>query len=306
MNRACRLLPLLCVGALALALGACTPPYPKCKEDAHCKDRPSPKTDKLLWCVNGSCVVCRDSSDCGEGQECKNNGCEDITNYCSAKKPCPPDKVCRGNRCGPMCDANNPCPAGQKCEADKCVPDVECSDTIKCPPGKMCKDNKCVAEPPKCPVCPAGQECDASTGKCGDIAGYCDAKKPCPAGQVCKNNRCEAKGEVAACELKTIYFDFDKSEIRDDQKKALEDNVTCLKSKEGSVSVEGHCDERGTREYNIALGERRYQSVIDGLKAAGVSGDRLSGISHGKEKPACTDHGDGCWSKNRRGELKFK
>ena len=305
-----RLIPLFAISALAFAFGGCTPPYPKCKEDAHCKDRPEKKTDKLVWCIKGQCVACRDARDCPEGEECDGSGaCKEIAGYCSPTKPCAdPKQVCRNNRCGPQCSPEFPCPAGQKCDGNVCVPDVECSADKPCPAGKVCKNGKC-EEGPKCPgSCPAGQECNEGTGfKCSDIAGWCGPGKPCPAGQKCEGSKCvDATPPKPTCETKPVYFDFDQSDIRDDQKAALKDNATCIKERGGSYTVEGHCDERGTREYNIALGERRYKAAIEALKADGVDGSKLEGISHGKEKPACTDGKDECWSKNRRAEFKAK
>jgi peptidoglycan-associated lipoprotein len=300
---------LLILVASAFAFVSCTPPYPQCKTDEHCKTRPEPKTDKLMWCVKGQCVQCRDNADCPEGEECTENACKPIPGYCSANKPCPPDQKCRNNRCGPVCSAEFPCPPGEKCQDNKCVPDVECSDTepkIPCPPGKICKDNKCVPEPQCGPAkpCPKGQEC--KDGKCEAIEGYCDEQKPCPANMECKDNRCVAK-PPPACELKPIYFDFDKSEIREDQKKTLDDNAACMKQQpEKKLMIEGNCDERGTKEYNIALGERRWKSVRDALKAAGIGEDKMEGISYGEEKPVCTEHKEECWQKNRRAEAKFK
>jgi peptidoglycan-associated lipoprotein len=308
-----RLIPLLLMSGFVIAVGACTPPYPKCKEDSHCKDRPKPKTDNLVWCVKGQCVACRGAQDCPEGKECDANGaCKDIPDYCSANMPCkdPTKPKCKNNRCVPECGPNDPCPPGQVCNKDnKCEPDVECRDPDKpCPAGKRCVNNKCEAIP-KCPAsCPEGQECSESTGfKCQDIAGYCSATKPCPPGQKCVGNRCQdATPPPVECSLKPIYFDFDKSDIREDQKAAVKENAECVKKKGGKVTVEGHCDERGTREYNVALGERRYKAAIDALKGEGADAGNLEGVSYGKEKPVCTESNEGCWQKNRRAELKFK
>lgn len=305
MDRTVRTLPLLILVASGLAFVSCTPPYPKCKTDEHCKTRPPNKKDKLVWCVNGMCVECRDKGDCPEGHDCEAGKCVEIPGYCSPTKPCPPGQVCRNNRCGPECDAANPCPPGQKCQNNRCVPDVECSATIPCPPGKICQNNKCVPEP-ECSAkkpCPKGKECQ--DGKCVDIAGYCDETKPCPPGQKCVNNRCEEA--KVACEMKPIYFDFDKFDIREDQRSTLDANIKCAKEQpDKKLVLEGNCDERGTKEYNIALGERRWKSVRDAFKAAGVSEGNIEGISYGEEKPVCTEHNEDCWQKNRRVDLKFK
>ena len=104
--------------------------------------------------------------------------------------------------------------------------------------------------------------------------------------------------------LKDIFFDYDKASIRDDQKAALNDNVGWLKGNSGAkVLLEGHCDERGTAEYNLALGERRAKAVKDYLIAAGVAADRVSTISYGKERPFVLGHDESAWKWNRRGHF---
>ncbi|MBI3122473.1 MAG: peptidoglycan-associated lipoprotein Pal [candidate division NC10 bacterium] len=108
----------------------------------------------------------------------------------------------------------------------------------------------------------------------------------------------------AASPLKDVFFDFDKSNIRDDQKAALNDNVAWLKANSGvKLTVEGHCDERGTAEYNLGLGERRAKAVKDYLVAAGIAADRLATISYGKERPFVLGHDESAWKWNRRGHM---
>ena len=104
--------------------------------------------------------------------------------------------------------------------------------------------------------------------------------------------------------LKEVFFDFDKSTIRDDQKAALNDNVGWLKGNSAAkLLIEGHCDERGTAEYNLALGERRAKAVKDYLVGAGIAADRLSTISYGKERPFVLGHDESAWKWNRRGHF---
>jgi peptidoglycan-associated lipoprotein len=104
--------------------------------------------------------------------------------------------------------------------------------------------------------------------------------------------------------LKDIFFNYDKSDIREDQKSALNDNVVWLKGNtKGKILVEGHCDERGTAEYNLALGERRAKAVKDYLVAAGIAADRVSVISYGKERPFVLGHDESAWKWNRRGHF---
>jgi peptidoglycan-associated lipoprotein len=104
--------------------------------------------------------------------------------------------------------------------------------------------------------------------------------------------------------LKDVFFDFDKSNIRDDQKAALNDDVGWLKANgRAKITLEGHCDERGTSEYNLGLGERRAKAVKDYLVAAGVAADRVATISYGKERPFVLGHDESAWKWNRRGHF---
>jgi len=108
---------------------------------------------------------------------------------------------------------------------------------------------------------------------------------------------------VKADELQTIYFDFDKATLRDEAKRALENNAKWLmENKREWILIEGHCDERGTEEYNIALGERRADGVKKYYEAMGINSSRLESISWGEEKPAVTGHDENTWLKNRRAE----
>ncbi len=101
--------------------------------------------------------------------------------------------------------------------------------------------------------------------------------------------------------LADIYFDFDRSDIRPDAKQTLEGNSQWLKvNARGRIKIEGNCDERGTTEYNLALGQRRAEAAKRFLVASGVDASRISTISYGEERPVCTDHQESCWSKNRR------
>ena len=108
--------------------------------------------------------------------------------------------------------------------------------------------------------------------------------------------------------LSSIYFDYDESELRADQMTALNENARKLREyqPEDNVLVEGHCDERGTVEYNLALGERRASTVKSFLTDGGVAETRLETISYGEERPASMGHDENAWSKNRRAEIKRK
>lgn len=106
--------------------------------------------------------------------------------------------------------------------------------------------------------------------------------------------------------LPDVYFAFDSSKISDAAKETLKGNAKWLAENAGTkATVEGHCDERGTAEYNMALGERRAKAVYDYLKGLGVATDRLSTISYGKEMPVDPGHNEAAWSKNRRAHLRL-
>lgn len=99
-----------------------------------------------------------------------------------------------------------------------------------------------------------------------------------------------------------VFFDFDKYALRADAKATLDKQVAWLKKYPNySLTVEGHCDERGTREYNLALGERRANSVKEYLVAGGLPATRVKTISYGKERPVALGSNEAAWSQNRRG-----
>ncbi len=111
--------------------------------------------------------------------------------------------------------------------------------------------------------------------------------------------------EMVGSLLADVYFDYDKSDVRDDGRSILNKDAEALKQifaahPSGIVTVEGHCDERGSAEYNLGLGDRRSSSVKDYLVNLGVPADKLKVISYGNEKPVCSDANESCWQKNRR------
>jgi peptidoglycan-associated lipoprotein len=101
-----------------------------------------------------------------------------------------------------------------------------------------------------------------------------------------------------------VYFQYDESSLSDETRDKLAKDADLLKSQpQFSLTVEGHCDERGTNEYNLALGERRANAVRDYLGSLGVNPTRLRTISYGEERPVCTEHAESCWQQNRRAHL---
>ena len=105
-------------------------------------------------------------------------------------------------------------------------------------------------------------------------------------------------------EVRDAYFDFNKADIRPDARAALTKTADFLRNyPQFRVTVEGHCDERGSTEYNLALGDRRAGAVKQYLVSLGISADRISTVSFGKEKPFCTQSNETCWQQNRRGHF---
>ena len=104
--------------------------------------------------------------------------------------------------------------------------------------------------------------------------------------------------------LKTIYFAFDKADLSDEARRTLRANADWLKTHAShGVVVQGHCDERGTIEYNLSLGQRRAQTVKDYLGSLGVDGSRVRTVSYGEERPLASGHDESSWAQNRRAEF---
>lgn len=122
-----------------------------------------------------------------------------------------------------------------------------------------------------------------------------------------------SSGSISGSEMlngqgQDAYFDYDKSELRDDARQAMTHNADLLKrifaaDPTFTVAIEGHCDERGSAEYNLGLGDRRATAAKEFLIQLGVPGDRLTTISYGKDRPVCTDENEACYQRNRRAHL---
>jgi peptidoglycan-associated lipoprotein len=115
----------------------------------------------------------------------------------------------------------------------------------------------------------------------------------------------ETIADILAHRVQDIHFDYDKSDIRPQDQPILQSDADALKTivqmdPNFVITIEGHCDERGSAEYNLGLGDRRASATKDALVALGVSGDKLKTISYGKERPLCTDATEDCYARNRR------
>ncbi len=112
---------------------------------------------------------------------------------------------------------------------------------------------------------------------------------------------------MATANMPDVHFDFDRYEIRPDAARTLEASASWLKANANvQVLVEGHCDERGTNEYNMVLGDRRAKAAMNYLVSRGVDSRRFVVVSYGEERPDCMQAGERCWAKNRRAHFLFK
>jgi peptidoglycan-associated lipoprotein len=112
--------------------------------------------------------------------------------------------------------------------------------------------------------------------------------------------------QLFAQNVKDIYFDYDKSDVRASEQSSIQADAAFLQQHSTiNVTVEGHCDERGSTEYNLALGDNRASAVKNALVGAGIAADRIKTASLGKERPFCTESNEACWQQNRRGHFVY-
>jgi peptidoglycan-associated lipoprotein len=256
--------------AASMLLIACKPTYPKCDKDEDCKE-------KGEVCVNGQCQECRDDEQCvakqGQGFACVEGRCEQ-KKECNADADCTaigPNLVCRANKCVTECSTNADCPSGKRCEGQKCV--AECSADVDCGPNRYCVDGACQDQP-------AGGTRISAQCRPMDTSG----------------------GQIVATD--TVHFEFDKYDLTSTARDVLDKDAECLKQDPAvHVVLEGHADERGTQEYNLALGEKRAATVQSYLRNLGIEPGRLTIRSKGENEPVCEEHTESCWAKNRRVEF---
>lgn len=139
------------------------------------------------------------------------------------------------------------------------------------------------------------------------------ATETIPGLEIQETGDASAEGEIRSGEfmsqatVKTVNFDYDRYELSEESRATLQANAALIKArKDWTVLVEGHCDDRGTVEYNLALGQKRAKSVRDYYVRLGVPESVMGTISYGEEKPVCAEAADACWLQNRRAETKIK
>jgi peptidoglycan-associated lipoprotein len=157
--------------------------------------------------------------------------------------------------------------------------------------------------PPAAPVAAAPAE---QAKPIEAAARACTQDTDCKDSEICNQNQCVAiTSELAECSVVRVHFPFDSTEINSDDRSGLERSARCLRGHQHiHVTIEGNADERGTEEYNLALGDRRALAVAKYLKTLGASDEQLKTISYGKEKPICHEHDEACWKQNRRAAIR--
>jgi peptidoglycan-associated lipoprotein len=225
-------------------------------------------------------------------------GCRPEYPACEKDGHCQEGEFCVNNLCQ-QCRDDADCAAGDSCHDGACKPPGYCRDSSDCANGQVCRDEVCGP-------CMSSDECGPD-GACVDgacVAAECKTNDECPAGLECVGRVCVPQQQQAAvaptkdCVLEPIYFDFDSSHIDDETRRVLQQNYECLLVAEERVTLEGHCDPRGTTEYNMALGDRRARRTKKVLKAMGVDPKRLKPVSKGEEE--AKGKGPSGWASDRR------
>ncbi len=220
--------------------------------------------------------ACRGNDDCKNGLVCVNQQCV----MCSADADCGDGQTCKAGACiAPECTKDLDCSDGKVCQAGSCRP---CSADNECGPGGQCLVGKCN----RAPTCKTDEDC-ADDQDC--IDGFCQKPWVGPA-------------VPGPCELVPVYFALDEASIAQSERDRLDDNAACIEKTPGKqVALIGHTDASGTDEYNIALSERRGQTVADYLARLGTDPARMQVVPKGESEP--TGRGD---DKDRRVEFQWR
>jgi peptidoglycan-associated lipoprotein len=232
-------------------------------------------------------------------------GCTPDYPSCDTDKNCHEKEFCVEHKCQ-QCRDSKDCPAGQSCNAGKCerIPGY-CRNKSECPAGQECIANKCKA-------CASDRECPSGS-YC--VKGTCSSKKACKTEDDCAQNEDCVDGFCVAervapppppkeCVLEPVYFDFNESALTTEATSRLAADAECLKKVGRAATLVGHTDPRGTQEYNLALSERRAQSVRDHLGRLGVEGSKLSILPRGSLDAKGTD--EPSWAQDRRVDFTWR
>jgi peptidoglycan-associated lipoprotein len=179
-------------------------------------------------------------------------------------------KICVDGRCQ-ECGQDTDCQSGFVCRSNKCTPKPQCTSDAQCPSDQQCAGERCVPRPA--------------------------AAKPTPPPDTGPSAECQDSARF------TIRFGFDQATLTPDSQSSLQSLADCLKAAPAKrVVVQGNADERGTAQYNVALGSRRADAARKYLSDLGVGG-AIDTVSFGKERPVCRQSNEDCWAKNRRDDF---
>jgi len=216
--------------------------------------------------------------------------------HCADKK-----ELCVEGSCQ-ECRAETDCGDGRQCAGGRCEAKAECGSDAQCTNNQVCRTGKCQTE------CAADGDCGSSlkckAARCVDKLA-CDGPSDCGGGP-CSAGRCATTDNVSRGMCATapaVRFGFNDSELTEESRRALSDYVPCLKDKKGKITIEGHADERGTEEFNLALADRRARTVMKYLSTLGLTGPELDVISKGELDPEDSGQNEAAWSKNRRAKI---
>lgn len=209
---------------------------------------------------------CKTDKDCKDGQHCFNKHCSE----CSEDAHCEDFETCNGGSCilkDGMCRTNDDCTAGQICENNECT---ACESDAQCGPDSRCSNGACLER------------------------GSCNQDEDCADDEDCIDGTCQRPGRSSppelTCNLESVFFGFDEFSIPEEAKEGLQKTSICIQQgDQRNVFVEGHTDDIGTDEYNIALSEKRGRSVADFLARLGIDPARLRVIPKGETEATGTD-----------------
>jgi peptidoglycan-associated lipoprotein len=230
------------------------------------------------------------------------SGCKPKYPKCDKDEQCAEKgEVCVEGMCQ-QCRDDSTCPGGQACKAGRCEAKAECAKDGDCTGGKVCKSGKCQIECSADGDCGSGMKC--SSNRCVDQLS-CNANSDCKGGLTCIAGRCgEAQNASRAmCSYPKVRFGFNEAALTPEAKAGLEQVAACVKEKSSTITVEGHCDERGTEEYNLALGDQRANAVKKYLERLGVPASKLNVVSKGENQPLVNRSDEEAWAENRRAEF---
>ncbi len=256
----------LLAAAAGLVLGALLPDCAVKLQYPECKNDEACAAHGQI-CANGFCRQCRDDHQCQAGEQCVLGGCAPRPE-CTIDTNCAQGLVCKAGKCAAECSEQTgaaDCGAGRKCMGGRCAADEECSSDADCSGGKACVESRC-----------RGQDGITSI----------------------------ASSQPLSCSAGPIFFEYDSAGLDTRARDALAEAWACL-LREGykRLLITGHTDERGTTEYNLALGGRRAETVRKYLIGLGAPGRKLRTVSFGEERPVDPASTESAWAKNRRVEI---